>query len=282
MALTLTTAQLEYRLQFAHIEKALAAWAGAGDDGNLAAIIGCGADEYKRIKTLYATRVRAAAAELMADPKFATHIMRLPFAKGSVVVGLGDSITDDWQSWLELLKQCLKLCRAGDEIQVVNAGISGDTTSQMIARFSAVVELKPDWVICFGGTNDARLHGKRPIKTLVSLDETEKNLRALRNFGATECPLANWLWLTPATVDEPAIAAHWFLGEQNKLAWRNSDLSAIANSVKRMPDPVVDLQGVFGLPPDKDCLLDDGLHPSLEGQKAILRAVVDRLVTGNW
>jgi lysophospholipase L1-like esterase len=282
MALTLTTAQLEYRLQFAHIEKALAAWAGVGDDGNLAAIIGCGADEYKRIKTLYATRVREAAVEMITEPAFVAQIARLPFAKGSVIAGLGDSITDDWQSWLEILKHVLKLCRAGDEIQVVNAGISGDTSAHMMARFVDVARLKPDWILCFCGTNDARLHGTHPIKTLVSREETEKNLRALRNFGATQAPQANWLWITPATVDEAAIKAHWFLGEQNQLAWRNSDLTAIADVIKRMPDPVVDLQAVFGLPPDKSCLLDDGLHPSLEGQKAILRAVVDKLVTGNW
>jgi acetyl esterase/acyl-CoA thioesterase-1 len=40
----------------------------------------------------------------------------------------------------------------------------------------------------------------------------------------------------------------------------------------------VDLQALFGEPPDPALLLADGLHPSLEGQKAILRAVVAKLV----
>jgi lysophospholipase L1-like esterase len=43
------------------------------------------------------------------------------------------------------------------------------------------------------------------------------------------------------------------------------------------PDPVVDLHTLFGLPPSPAWLLDDGLHPALDGQKAILRALVERI-----
>ena len=147
----------------------------------------------------------------------------------------------------------------------------------MIARFIGILEPQPDWIICFAGTNDARLHGHKPVKTLASIEETEKNLRALRNFAATQAPQANWVWMTPATVEEDVIANHWFLGKQNQLGWRNSDLAAIAQVMKRMGDPVVDLQAVFGNPPQAGYLLDDGLHPDIEGQKAILRAVVSLL-----
>jgi lysophospholipase L1-like esterase len=42
-------------------------------------------------------------------------------------------------------------------------------------------------------------------------------------------------------------------------------------------DLLVNLQDVFGLPPDPALLLPDGLHPSLAGQTAIVRAVVETL-----
>lgn len=273
----MTPERFAYRLQFSHIGKQVAEWPGAQDVANLAAIYGVGADEYRRIKATFAANVREAAEALLADNAFAERVARLPFEKGAVVVGLGDSITDDWQSWLEILRHVLMLRRPRDEIRLVNAGISGDTTAQMLARFLGVAQLDPDWVICLAGTNDARLHGLKPIKTLVSVEETASNLAALRNFAATQAPRACWVWMTPPTVIEEAIARHWFLGRQQQLGWRNADLIAIADAMKRQPDPVVDLQAAFGLPPPAEYLLDDGLHPSLEGQKVILRALVEKL-----
>jgi lysophospholipase L1-like esterase len=47
--------------------------------------------------------------------------------------------------------------------------------------------------------------------------------------------------------------------------------------IHRQPDPVVDLQDAFGTPPPPELLLPDGLHPSLAGQKTIVRALVETL-----
>jgi acyl-CoA thioesterase-1 len=43
------------------------------------------------------------------------------------------------------------------------------------------------------------------------------------------------------------------------------------------PDPVVDLVTLFGQPPAAGLLMDDGVHPTLAGQQAIVRALVERL-----
>jgi len=48
--------------------------------------------------------------------------------------------------------------------------------------------------------------------------------------------------------------------------------------MRTLPDPVVDLQAIFGTPANPDYLLPDGLHPSLAGQKAIVTALIERLV----
>jgi lysophospholipase L1-like esterase len=83
--------------------------------------------------------------------------------------------------------------------------------------------------------------------------------------------------MTPPTVIEKRIGAHWFLGPL-QLAWRNRDITAIAAAMRRQRGDVVDIHRLFGNPPrHPDWLLDDGLHPSLEGQKAIVSALVDHL-----
>jgi lysophospholipase L1-like esterase len=58
--------------------------------------------------------------------------------------------------------------------------------------------------------------------------------------------------------------------------WRNDDLDKVANIIRDIEDPVVDLQEVME---DRDpaLLLTDGLNPSLEGQKVIVRSLVERL-----
>jgi lysophospholipase L1-like esterase len=145
----------------------------------------------------------------------------------------------------------------------------------MITRFLEVVNEKPDWIIAMPGTNDARLHGEKPTKTLVSIAESEKNLAMLRNYAAAQTK-AHWVWMTPATVIQEKIAAHWLLGA-GQMMWRNEDLAAVGAVLRRQPEPLVDLQRVFGNPANPKLLMDDGLHPSIEGQKAIVRALVEIL-----
>jgi acyl-CoA thioesterase-1 len=225
-----TPDQLVRTIQFHHPEKVLAGMPGI-DDKVVAAILGTDVDMYRKIRAEFAERARKSASDLLNDPAFAVRVDRLPFAAGSTVVGLGDSITDDLQSWLEILRHLLALRRPQDNIKVVNAGVSGDTTCNVVSRFLAVTLEQPGWIICFIGTNDARLHGRSPNKVLVSIEETEKNLAMLRNFAATQTS-ARWVWITPAAVIEE----------------RNPDL-----------------------------LLPDGLHPSLAGQAAIVRELVEQL-----
>lgn len=268
------TPDQERMLQFFHYEKLLALMPGLSE-GLLATLNGLALDAYRAVRARFAGAARGAARELLADADFAALVDRLPFAPGATVAGLGDSITDDLQSWFEILRHLLDLRRPDDKVQLINAGISGETTMQMLARFFALADRRPDWIICFAGTNDARRHGRQPAKTLVSPDETARNLAALRHFGATQTE-ARWLWVTPATVVEEQIAADPFLSGR-QVHWRNDDLRAAADAVRRQPDPHVDLQPLFGTPANPAYLLSDGLHPNLAGQIVIARAVVERL-----
>jgi len=64
--------------------------------------------------------------------------------KNPRVVFLGDSITDGW-----------RLNEYFPDRDFINRGISGQITSQMLARFKAdVIDLHPEAVVILGGTND--------------------------------------------------------------------------------------------------------------------------------
>ena len=263
--------QQTYLARFIHPEKTYPALT----EEMIATILAIPLVTYRQIKMEIAAAVQQSVDELLANPEFASRIDRLPFAPGSTVLGLGDSITDDSLSWIELLRQLLSKRRSSDHIRVINAGISGETTTQMVNRtYYQLAAEKPAWIICMAGTNDAHKYGEPPLKTLVSPEETEKNLVMLRSFGATRTS-AQWVWITPNPVIPEDIRSHWFLGNGQTI-WTNDDLAPIVDAVRRQKDPVVDLQKVFGMPPNPEYLLD-GLHPSLNGQRAIVRALVEHL-----
>jgi acyl-CoA thioesterase-1 len=268
----MTEEQRARLLQFQHPEKVLAAYRGSPlSEAELASILGVEPALYHRVRQRSQERVAAAAQQILTDPSLARAVDRLPFGRGDTVVGLGDSITDDEQSWLEILRELLILRRPGDGIRLINAGISADTTAQIIARFLEVRRLRPDWIICLAGTNDARRHGYPEALAVASLEQTAQNLRALRQLAArTE---ARWIWITPPPVIEEQVVTDWHLGPL-ELSYRNHDLAAIAALIRQFSDPVVDLQRVFGDPVDRDLLLPDGLHPSLAGQVAIVTALI--------
>lgn len=263
--------QISYLVQFVHPDKA---WP-ALDETALAPLFGVDVATYRSVHATFTQRASQAAAELLTDPAFAVSVGRLPFKPGATVVGIGDSITDDLQSWLEILRHLLLQRRPQDDIKILNAGISGNTTTHLIDRFIDIVNLQPGWILCMAGTKDASAHGQSPAKTLVSLEETAKNLAALRHFAASQTT-ARWIWLTPTPVIEAQIASHWLAGAI-QMRVSNTDLVAIADVMRRLPDPVVDLQRVFGNPMNTDWLLSDGLHPSLAGHKAIVQALVEQL-----
>jgi lysophospholipase L1-like esterase len=173
-----------------------------------------------------------------------------------------------------VLRHLLNLRRPQDAVTIVNAGISGDTTVQIISRFLDVQQQQPDWIICMAAR--MMLH-PRPITdqdARQSGGDGEES-EALRNFAITQTT-ARWIWMTPAPVIEARIATDWFLAPY-PVGLSNRDLVAIAEVMHQLPDSVVDLQTVFGNPANPDLLLPDGLHPSLAGQKAIVTALIAQL-----
>jgi acyl-CoA thioesterase I len=115
-----------------------------------------------------------------ADP-----IMTIPAAaqaRPATIVAFGDSLTAGYglktsDSFPAQLQMALEA--KGHKVTVVNAGVSGDTTSDGLARLDWALDPKPDAVIMELGANDA-LRGIDPKVPRANLD---KMLAALKDKG---------------------------------------------------------------------------------------------------
>jgi acyl-CoA thioesterase I len=96
------------------------------------------------------------------------------------IVALGDSLTAGYglrpdEAFPPQLQAALK--KLGRDVEIVNAGISGDTTSAGLARLDWAVPPDADGVIVELGANDA-LRGLDPAQARKSLNEIIVKLRA--------------------------------------------------------------------------------------------------------
>ena len=266
---------IENLVQYTHLEK-LYGYVPGMDEALMARLFGLGLEEYREVKGRFDANARDAALELLEEPGFSGRVDRLPFRAGETVVGVGDSITDDLQSWLEIVRHLLEERRARDGIRVVNGSLSAHTTAVVLRRFVPnVVALKPDWIICLLGGNDATRTGPESNKPQVGIEETARNLEAMRRI-AREQTEAEWVWITPPTYDEER-ASSFPPFKMGQSVFRNDGIVAIGDLVRAQEDTVVDIQAVFGLPAATELQGPDGVHPSLAGQKAIAKAFVERL-----
>jgi acyl-CoA thioesterase-1 len=266
--------QQERLVQFQHPEKILN-FLPELTDTQIAALFHLDADDYQALKSRFQEQAREAAQELLADAAFADGIDRLPFRAGETVIGVGDSATDDLLSWLELLCQAFALRRPHDQVRFINAGVSGQTTTQALRSFTATLLQQPSWLIGFLGTNDALRIGSPLAKTLVSVEETARNVTAIQHLAAIQTK-ARQVWIIPPLVIPERVTANPHF-QRLQLTWHNDDLVAIGDLLRRQLGPVLDLQAIFGNPTPPDLMQPDGLHPSLAGQQAIVKALVKHL-----
>ena len=97
-----------------------------------------------------------------------------------VIVCMGDSLTagygvDEDQAYPALLEK--RLHEAGLPYSVINAGISGETSSGALSRLDWMLTLEPDIVILETGANDG-LRGVDPALTLRNIDAIVSDLQA--------------------------------------------------------------------------------------------------------
>ena len=132
--------------------------------------------------------------------------------KGSRLIMAGDSVTDcqrmreqapcSWGSWGEgyvhVVYSRLLSEYPDKSIMVVNQGVSGDTSRDLLKRWDKdVMSLKPDYVSIMIGINDVWRYFDSVVRqeSLVSKDEFRSNLREI--VSKTKSSVKKIYFLTP-------------------------------------------------------------------------------------
>lgn len=184
------------------------------------------------------------------------------WAKNYKIVVLGDSLTAGYQlprnhsfpSQLEI-----KLRRSGKSISVINAGVSGDTSSAGLARLDWAVPSDTKAVIVELGANDA-LRGISPQQTYQNLD---KILTRLKEKGVT-------VLLT-------GMEAPRNLGDKYVEEFRS-----IYQSLAAKHEVILYPFFLEGVALNSEFLLSDGIHPNKEGVLKIVENIypyVEKLIS---
>jgi acyl-CoA thioesterase-1 len=103
---------------------------------------------------------------------------RIEFA--GTIVAMGDSLTEglgveENQAYPALLQD--QLAARGYSYRVVNAGVSGETSSGALSRIEWILTLKPDLIILETGANDG-LRGLNPELTRSNIEKIVEVLQA--------------------------------------------------------------------------------------------------------
>jgi acyl-CoA thioesterase-1 len=169
------------------------------------------------------------------------------------IAAVGDSLTaglgvDEEEAYPAQLER--KLAAEGYRWRVVNAGISGETSSGALSRVNWILKLKPDIVVLETGAND----GLRGIDPAV----TRKNIAELVRI----------LQENKVTVVLAGMRMVANLGPQYTKAFA-SVYPAVAKERGVILVPFF-LQGVAG---DQDLNQADGIHPTAEGYRIVAETV---------
>jgi acyl-CoA thioesterase I len=174
-----------------------------------------------------------------------------------VLVAFGDSLTagfgaDPGKSYPDYLQK--ELDAKNIPYRVVNAGVSGDTTTDGLARVGEVLNYKPDVVIVEFGGNDG-LRGLPVETTRANLDQI---IGTLQKSGAK---------IVIAGMTLPPNYGAEFIRPFEKVY---TDLAAKYHA------PLIPflLEGVGGHP---SLMQQDGIHPTAEGNRIVAKTVMRTL-----
>jgi acyl-CoA thioesterase-1 len=177
------------------------------------------------------------------------------------IVFFGNSLTagygvDPTEAFAGLTQQ--KIDSLNLKFQVINAGVSGETTASGLSRVEWVVKRqKVDIFILELGGNDG-LRGINPV-------ETDKNLRAI--IDKVESLHPNVEIILAGMMVPPNMGADY--GNQFKALF---PLIAKEKSVTLIPFLLKDVGGI------KELNLPDGIHPTPEGHKIVAETVWEYLM----
>ena len=172
------------------------------------------------------------------------------------IVFLGDSLTDGYHLDRTKAYPALVLDRIrarGGEARVVNAGVSGDTTAQGLARLDPLLRERVDILVIALGVND--LFQGVPVPVVG--DHFEDIIRRTR---------APWPEMRLVIAGMDLGPAFWSPSLSAEVQSMYEELARI-HEAALIPSLLAGVVGEAGM------TLPDGVHPTAEGQQVIARTV---------
>lgn len=181
------------------------------------------------------------------------------------LVCIGDSLTYGYGvsskfSWVELLKTHFNM-------DVINKGINGDTTSGILSRsYRDVICEKPNYVIIMAGTNDILMD----YPLMLIKDNIELLIKEAKENN-----------IIPIVALQPPI-----IGELAKIYWDseinyekvNLNLSAYITWLKSLKVTFINFYDQFLNKNNIKSLYSDGIHPNAEGHKLMFDVVAELMI----
>lgn len=269
-----TKEHLEILVRYFHPERKYPFLRGAFNQSAHASLFGIREQLYTRIRDSLRSQMIAYIDEKLQTSDLADKINQLSFPKGSKVVAIGDSLTDDLLSWFEMLAYAFSKVRSEDDIQFVNYATTGDNSSQLLQSIVEVHQLENvAHVFCLIGTNDSRCFGQGIDKPNISFREFQENIEAITQYHQQKSS-ASWTWLLPVLVDIERINADPFL-QNLELSWNNSQIEQIQAYLQAREESSVELQPLVT---DEFFHERDGLHWTLQAHGNVLEQMLTKLL----
>lgn len=206
---------------------------------------------------------------------------------GSKLVFIGDSISDFerarpygeglnggiGKSYVGLVDAMLKATYPESKIRVINMGIAGNTTRDLLDRWDTdVMELHPDWLGILIGINDVWRQFDSPLLTEqhVGIEEYEANLEQM--IQRTLPTLKGLILMTPYFMET---------NRQDPMRMQMERYGAVVKKLAEKYSAVfVDLQAAFDQYFEHYHPMSvnwDYIHPDIVGHTIIMRAILKAL-----
>lgn len=182
----------------------------------------------------------------------------------SKIVCIGDSITEGYG--IERIYRWSDLLSCDLDIEIINSGISGDTTGGMLARFKdMVIDYKPSHVIIMGGTNDLSLD--LPDGIILS------NILAMTRY-ARHNNIISIIGIPTLFYPNNVSVNYSIFLDQFSLSNR---IETFRKKLMRFieEDELLNIDYSIGI--TSDLYLDDGIHPNEAGHKVMMENAKVRL-----
>lgn len=156
-----------------------------------------------------------------------------------------------------------KMKAAGEDVNIVNCGVNGESSAQMLKRFDAdVIDRAPDYVFISCGTNDFMYRERGPKEVF---DNIEIMVKRAESNGIKA------ILITPPFVHEEMATRVWLVGCGIDYAKVNEQVGKLRQLILASGRTHFDLHAIY--PQFGEYL--DGLHPTEAGYEFIADALIE-------